>query len=103
MALAVGRLDLEGAGPGNRGDLAEADLHARHGGVVGKARGHRRAVEHFLEIVKGAEVDDFATGGELVEAERLQARAGDFGGGGQSSRTGADDDHVVGGGNHGCI
>ena len=103
MAFAVGRLDLEGAAAGNRGDFAEADLDARDDGVVGEAGGHRRAIEDLFEIVQLAEIHDFAARRELVEAERLQARAGNVGGGGQSGRTGADDDDIVGGGVHGRL
>ncbi len=67
-------------------DFAEADLHTGDDGIVGEAGGHRRAVEHLFEIVEMAEIDDFAARRELVEAERLQARAGNFSGGGESGR-----------------
>ena len=95
VALAIGRLDLEGALAGNRRDFAEADLDTRDHRIVGQARRHLRAVEDLVEILEFAEVHDLTARRELVEAKYLEAGSGDVGGGGQSGRTGADDDDVV--------
>ena len=51
-------------------------------------------------VVQVAEIDESAAGRQLVEAKRLEAGTGSFGGGGQAGRAGADHDDVEGWGSH---
>ena len=96
MALALGGLDRPGTAAGKAHDLAEADLDAGRGRIVGELRRDLRAVAGALEVVQLAEIDQRAARRQLVEAEGLQAGAGGFGGGGETGRAGADDDDVEG-------
>ncbi len=70
VLLAVRRLDGERAASGDGRHLAEADLDARHDGIVGEARGHVGAVEHFFEVVEFAQVHELAAWRELVETKK---------------------------------
>ena len=97
MALAFGGFDGPGIATGDLADVAEANLDPRDRGLVGQACGHVRTGPGLLELVERGEVDQLATRGELVDAQGLQSRARDLGGGDEAGRARADDDDVVGG------
>ena len=95
MAFAFGRLDGPRAGAEEVHDLAEAQLDAGIGGLVGQLRGEQRAVGGTVDTVQFGEVDEGAPRRELVEAEGFQAGARGAGGCGETGRTCADHDDVV--------
>src|SRR5260370_34176956 len=85
MALALGGLDRPWAAADKPHDFAEAELDARLGRVVGELGGQCRSVGGALEVVQVAEIDQRTARRQFVEAERLQAGAGGFGGGGETA------------------
>jgi hypothetical protein len=69
VVLALGGLDRPGTAAGKTHDLAEADLDAGGGRIVGELRGYLRAVRTVLVVVQRSEVDQRAARRKLVETE----------------------------------